>query len=145
MANKQSAREICLNLWYIVDDLGMVYRLLARAYLLEGNSDEKLQTLRLAAVNDYWIARAFEIPKRLHTHFVSNGGEKRMPVMPAATLDVVETISIFEEAIRTLQSDLPGFCPLDIPQQPLVCITPLMMGDDGSLVPHWTRTMEYGG
>ncbi len=58
--------EIILNLWYVVDDLGYIYSLRARAYLGSGSDDEKLAMLQKYAKTDYLIAKAFPIPKQFH-------------------------------------------------------------------------------
>jgi hypothetical protein len=49
-------------------------------------------------------------------------------------------LSLFEDAIRDIEGDLPKNCPLGISQQPVVCITPLLMDDDGTLTPTFSSS-----
>jgi hypothetical protein len=119
--------EITLNLWYVIDDLGFIYSLRARAYIGQGSDEEKLEQLQSLASTDYLIARIFPIPKKYHIH--------GQPFFHKSGLDLMETIDLFQEAIEALQSDLPSQTPLDIPDKPLVCITPLFGNDDGDIRP----------
>ena len=119
--------EIILNLWYVVDNLGYIYSLRARAYIGEGTDEEKLEYLRDHATKDYLIARIFPIPQKYHI--------EGKPIFHKAGLDLMEPIDLFSEAIETLQRDLPSQTPMDIPTKPLVCITPLFGDDRGNIRP----------
>ena len=41
-----SGQEIILNLWYVIDDEGLIYSLRARCYVHSGTDEEKLAFLR---------------------------------------------------------------------------------------------------
>ena len=117
--------EICLNLWYVRDEEGFIYSLRARAYLLEGNDSDKLRELQRHSKTDYLIARAFPIPARL--------GINGNPIFHESVFITFDKIKLFEDAINTLQSELPAQTPFDISDQPLVCFTPLIGDDDGNI------------
>lgn len=117
--------EICLNLWYVRDEDGFIYSLRARAYLLEGSERENLRELQRLSRTDYLIAKAFPIPAQ----YSING----IPVFHIAALEQIRKTDLFVDAIAALQSELPAQTPFDIPDQPLVCITPLLGDDDGNI------------
>ena len=118
--------EIILNLWYVVDDLGVIYTLRVRAYIMDGTDETKLEYLRTMANFDYLIARIFSIPKRFQI--------RGQAIFHNAALDMMSSpVELFEEAIQTLQNELPAQTPYDIPDQPLVCITPLFGDDEGHI------------
>lgn len=123
--------EIILNLWYLVDEMGIIYSLRARAYMGIGSDSEKLAFLKKLSEIDYLIARPFPIPKRFHISGV--GG---LAVYHKVGYDLLENkVSLFEDAIKQLQSELPSQTPFDIPLQPLVCITALIGEENGNIVP----------
>lgn len=121
--------EIILNLWYVCDAMGVIYSIRARVYIVSGTDSEKLAFLKEYAVKDYLIARPFPIPKHLYV----NG----QPIFLKSVYDSISSmhIELFKEAIETLQNELPDQTPFDIPDQPLICITPLMRDDSGNISP----------
>jgi hypothetical protein len=128
--------EIILNLWYVCDDLGGIYSLRGRTYVHSGTDAEKLAFLCSCAIVDYLIAHSFPIPERLHTTFVTEQARRRMSV---AAADVIALIGgpgvLFEEVFVELEKQLPAQTRLSIGSKPLICITPLLASDDGSLKP----------
>lgn len=85
--------EIILNLWYVVDDIGVIYSLRVRAYIGTGTEADKLKLLQKFATTDYLIAKAFPIPKSFHMN--------RMAVFNRSALDLLPNkASLFEEAIQ---------------------------------------------
>ena len=127
--------EITLNLWYVVDDLGFIYSLRVRAYVGQGSDDKKLEQLRSLASIDYLIARIFSIPKKYQL--------EGQPIFHKSALDLMPTIDLFCEAIEALQADLPSQTPLNIPDKPLVCITPLLGNDNGNIRPFFDEIELY--
>jgi len=120
--------EIILNLWYVCDAEGVIYSLRARAYLGMGTTAEKLALLRQFAAADYLIARSFPIPET----FCMDGNSvthRSVLEFPGAS------IALFAEAIETLQTELPSQTLFDIPDQPLICLTPLLKDDEGGIRP----------
>ena len=141
--------EIILNLWYVQDTNDVIYSLRARAYVGTGTDEEKLTLLRQFAHTDYLIATPFPIPKRFHfqaAHLADtfNGisePTKQMPVTHKLIIDPLDkSNTLFEDAIKELESGLPAETRLEIPKAPLVCITPLMTNEDGDIVPFFTKT-----
>ena len=63
-----SSPEIIMNLWYVIDDLGVIYSLRARCYVHSGSDEEKLAFLRSCAETDFLIAQSFPVPERLAAH-----------------------------------------------------------------------------
>lgn len=120
--------EIILNLWCVCDEQGVIYSLRARAYLGAGTDGEMRAFLQQFAVTDHLIARSFAIPETF-----------QMDGKPVAHLSALEhhgaSIALFAEALETLQSELPAETPLEIPDQPLACLTPLLRNRDGNLQP----------
>jgi hypothetical protein len=123
--------EIILNLWYVMDDLGVIYSLRARAYLGWGNDEENLAFLQEFAMTDYLIARPFAIPKKFHYHGQS-------VVLKSVWDQLGSRLALFEDAIQQLHKELPSQTPFDIPKSPLVCITPLYGDDSGNIRPYYT-------
>jgi len=136
-----SEPEIILNLWYLYDDLGMIYKLLARPYVRNGTDEEKLAFLRGLATTDYMLAQWFPVPERFHTTFVVGEETRKMDVIG---LDSVELRggfqALFEDAYQQIEKDLPAATKLRIPREPLVCITPLFVDDNGGFHPKTDKT-----
>ena len=68
--------EIILKLWYIGDEMGMIYSLRARAYVGTGSDGEKLAFLCSRAALDYLVAQPFPIPDRFHITLVDGWKEE---------------------------------------------------------------------
>lgn len=134
--------EIILNLWYVYDNLGMIYSLRARCYVATGTDEEKLAFLHSFAHRDYLIARPFPIPKRLHTTLVSEGGEKRISAISKQDADSLgETGVLFEEVFVEMEKQLPAQTKLSIGRNPLTCITPLLGDDYGGVQPEYSARL----
>lgn len=46
-------KEICFNLWYYLDSQQNITAIAAKAYLLEGDDEQKGQSLRASSAKDY--------------------------------------------------------------------------------------------
>jgi len=134
--------EIILNLWYIYDDKGFVYSLRARAYIRSGSDEEKLKYLHEHALSDYLIAQPFELPSWCKTNFISGNDQVTYPVIHYDMLKIKapNILSLFEDAMKQIDEDLPIQSNLSIPQEPLVVITPLHGNSKGNIKPDFTRT-----
>lgn len=133
--------EIILNVWYIYDDSGFIYSLRARCYVGSGSDEEKLALLRQFATTDYLIAQPFPVPKRFHTTLVRDGGvQEKVPVVHLSDIEALGGPQVlFEEAFVALEKQLPAQTNRTIGQQPLLCMTPLIGGDDGEIKPGFTK------
>ena len=128
--------EIILNLWYVYDDLGMIYSLRARSYVRSGTDEEKLEFLRSLAETDYMVAQLFPVPERFHTTFVEGEEERKMPVVGRDSLGPLGGEQIlFEDAFQQLEKELPATTKLSIGRDPMVCITPLLADENNELHP----------
>jgi hypothetical protein len=105
-------REIILNLWYVYDDLGMIYSLRGRCYVGSGSDEQKSSFLLRSAATDYLIAQPFPVPERLHTTFPSGDGTQKLPV---GDLEAIELIggpgALFEEVFVELAAPLAQRSP----------------------------------
>jgi hypothetical protein len=127
-----ASSEVALNLWYVSDDEGVIYSLRAKVYVVEGSDEEKLASLQAVAARDYLIAESFSVPERFHLHV----GDTRMPVGHVAMLQTLDSpIALFEDAVRVLEERFPTQSNLTVPQDPLVCTTPLVQNPAGVIVP----------
>jgi hypothetical protein len=136
-----SGQEIILNLWYVIDDDGLIYSLRARCYVHSGTDDEKLAFLRSLAETDYLIAQPFPIPEWAHTTIHEGETSRKLPVALYEGLRASGHFGrLFEEAYQTMQSQLPVQTKLGIGQDPLVCITPLRGDEDGNMRPLTANT-----
>ena len=128
--------EIVANLWYVFDELGIIYSLRGRAYVVSGTDEEKLAFLRKFAETDYLIAQPFPVPERLHTTFV---GEDGRPKLGVADHRIVHELGgaevLFKEVLVELENQLPIRAELSIGRAPLICITPLLVNEHGKMSP----------
>jgi len=124
--------EIILNLWYVCDDMGVIYSLRGRAYLGWGTDEEKMSFLQKFAQTDYLIARGFPIPSRFHMHGLAVTHKRILDLegMPG---------DLFREVFKALNDELPVQTPYDIPQKPLICLTPLIGNDRNEIRPFFTE------
>ncbi|MFZ0774554.1 MAG: hypothetical protein WCA49_00570 [Candidatus Sulfotelmatobacter sp.] len=126
--------EIILNLWYVHDEAGIIYSLRARAYVGFGSDKEKLALLQSYALVDYLIATPFPVPERFHTTVIEIEGSRKMPVALKSAIEAtVGPHSMFEDVFVKMEEQLPAQTKLSIGQKPLVCITPVLGQDDGTL------------
>ena len=100
--------ETILNLWFVYDDLGMIYSLRARAYIGTGTDEEKLSFLKQFADVDYLIAQSFPIPEHLRTTVVGES-TRRLTVASGQALGVIGGPPIlFEEVYKQIESGVRG-------------------------------------
>lgn len=129
--------EIVANLWYVIDHQGFIYSLRVMSYVATGTEQEKLAFLTSRAYLDYLVARPFPIPGRFGTTFVGDNGEgKKYAVIHHDSTGAIGGIDqLFFDALDKIQSDLPAQTELHIPESPLIKITALHGGQDGTVVP----------
>jgi len=128
--------EIIVNLWYVYDDLGVIYSLRGRCYVGSGSDEEKLALLRRFAATDYLIAKPFSVPERLHTIVNADDGIRRLPIVTPEAFELMNNpVALFEELFVELEKELPAQTRLSIGSAPLICITPLLANEDGNLKP----------
>jgi hypothetical protein len=133
--NDTAATEVIVNLWYERDDDGIIYSLRGMAYVGQGTDDEKQAFLQQRANADYLIAEPFEIPPRFHLHVHVGDDERLVPVAHVDILTFDPKGALFEDALKILSDRFPAQSNISIPDDPLVCMTPLMQDAKGSIVP----------
>lgn len=139
-------REIVLNLWYVRDEEGLIYSLRIKAYVAEGSDEDKLAFLQGRAKLDYLVAEPFEVPKRYHIKIGQGVDSRKMPVAHISMLNTLNSpIALYEDAIKALESRMPEQSELDIPQNPLVCTTPLMQNEYQVIEPRISGQFKYSG
>lgn len=137
-------REVVVNLWDVRDEEGVIYSLRAKAYVAAGSDDEKLQFLQQRASLDYLIADSFEIPERFHVSVGTGRDSKVMPVAHVSMLQALDSpIALFEEALKVIEGRFPAQSELAIPEDPLICTTPLMQNRQGIIEPRIDGTFCY--
>ena len=137
-------REIIVNLWYTQDEEGIIYSLRVKVYVGEGTDEEKIKFLQQRASLDYQVADPFEIPQRFHVQIGIGGDSKIMPVAHVSMLQTLDSpIALFEDALKIIESRLPAQTRLEIPQDPLVCTTPLMQNKQGRIEPRFSGQIRY--
>lgn len=129
-----------------MDEEGIIYSLRAKAYIGVGSDAEKLDFLQQRAVLDYLVADPFEIPQRFYIQ-VGNMERRNSTIMPVAHVSMLQTldspITLFEDAMRVIEDRFPAQSELDIPQQPIVCTTPLMQNEQGVIEPRFSGQIRY--
>jgi hypothetical protein len=102
--------EIILNI-YIVIDNDLVIEFRVKAYEMEGGDDTKIEFLKSKARDDFDSAYRFDAPV--------NSKGKFMPYKKFSKLEKRgRQFELFEEI----------FSSFKIPQNPLICVTPVMDG-----------------
>lgn len=131
-----TGQEVILNLWYVIDDGGLIYSLRARCYVHNGTDEEKLSFLQSVAGTDYLVAQSFEIPEPFHTIVQNEHGSDKLPVATYNGIRAsVPFATLFEDAIQAMERQIPKQTKLRIGLQPIVCMTPLLGDEDGNLRP----------
>ncbi len=136
-AVKMEKQEIILNLWWVYDETdGFVYSLRAKPYVHLGSDEEKLVFLRQRAILDYQVAYVGSIPEKFSTSLHSPDSTLKLPVIPASYFKICgNSLVVFEQLLKQIENNLPAQTKLNIPAEPLVCITPLRANDVGDLFP----------
>jgi len=107
---KQSMNEIILNIYLVITN-GLVVEFRAIAYEMEGGDETKINFLKSKAKDDYEKAFNFDAPVN------SNG--KFMPYKKFSKLEKRgRQFELFEEI----------FSNYKVPQNPLICVTPVLDG-----------------
>lgn len=143
-AHQLQAPEVVLNLWAYAGEDGYVMRLAGRAYVMEGDDEDKLALLRRLAKTDFLSAAWVKVPE----NFALNGpdGQKMRGVAHASMLSdesshsflfgplIEELADGLPEQLRSIDGNYVGF-KLELPQAPLTVTTTIIEREDGRLEP----------
>jgi len=103
--------ETILNIYLIIQN-GFVTSFKVKAYEIEGGDDEKIQFLKTKAKEDYKNAYAFDAPQNKNGEFLSYNKFAKLEKQGMH-------FQLFEEI----------FSSFSIPENPLICVTPVVDGD----------------
>lgn len=134
--------EVCLNLWWYLDESSqLVYRLAGRAYALEGTEETKCRILQQLAATDFYTAPTFPVPEHFAVHRSSGDIQG---AAPPASVSLMRA-ELFDHVFRALEKKLPTqvrfsgdepeFFRLSIPDNPLSVITCIKEYPDGRFIP----------
>ena len=127
-------REVIFNLWYAYDKTGTVFFLLGRSYEGLENEGASLAFLRRFAGTDHRIAQYFPLPSRFHTTVVEDGTTRTLPVIQTSSLGALGGPEVlFQEVILQLQAQVHALSGLALTDNPVVCVTPLLLDIGGTL------------
>lgn len=102
--------EVILNI-YLVINQGMVVEFKAFSYQIEGSDDYKIDFLKRNATADFSRAYHFDAPKDKHGKFMSYDKFAKLEKRG-------RQFELFEEI----------FSSFNVPEKPLVCVTPVVDG-----------------
>ena len=136
--------EVCLNLWAYADEGGYIARVAARAYVLDGDDDDKLSVLHLLAATDFMHAEWMGVSNQFVV--VGSDGERMEGLAHASMLsDGVTAGVLFGPLFNKLEDSVPqqarvgknGYAAfsLPLPEDPLTVTTVVVEFEDGQLVP----------
>jgi hypothetical protein len=138
--------EVTFNLWYIYDSRGFIRRLRARAYAAIGSEAEIFEMLDDYAQRDYIISRPFPIPARFHCTSRSEEGDEE--TVPFALREAQDNgwyggpLELFQDALTEIAKDVPLTTSWDVPVNPIVCITPVLIDEQGAAEHQESRIMR---
>lgn len=135
-----SEAEVCLNLWYFVDDSGIVLRLAGKAYALTGTDEQKLAALHHMAGSDHLTATLGKVPAQFIVHTEHGTLKGAIPVagmhqdhgaIYGLLMDQIE-----RELPKGIHSvaDIYEEFTVKLPQEPLCVTTAVYERTDGELV-----------
>lgn len=103
-------KETILNIYLIIND-GIISEFRAKSYQISGNDEEKILFLKSKVESDYSMAQCFDAP-------VNNNGLK----MSYKNFYKLEKQGLHFQFFEHI------FSAFDVPENPLVCITPVVDG-----------------
>ncbi len=102
--------EVILNIYLIINN-GFVVEFRAVAYEMEGGDDNKIAFLKSKAINDFNNAYRFDAPSNSKGNFMK-----------------YIKFSKLEKRGRQFELFEDIFSHFDVPQNPLICVTPVVDG-----------------
>lgn len=137
-------KEVIVNLWYVMDEEGLIYSLRAKAYIGVGSDSEKLEFLQQRASLDYLVADPFEVPQKFYIQILETSNSTIVPVAHVSMLETLDSpIALFEDALKVIENRFLAQSQLDVPQHPIVCTTPLMQNEQGVIEPRFSGQILY--
>ena len=143
-------KEIIVNFWYVCDEQ-WIYHVRAKPYVCDGTEAEKLAFLQSRASLDYLIALPFDVPEVCYP-VIDETSQDQQNIQWSAELKTGENRPLevgvmrlayelpeyrnllLEQAFKKLGDSIPEQTQQTIPDEPLMCITPVMTNDDGEII-----------
>jgi hypothetical protein len=136
--------EGVLNLWAYVDEGGYIFRIAAKAYVMDGKDDEKLSLLRRLSATDFLSCACHKVPSNISV--MSSDNQEIEALADRSILSDKNGPSIlFGPLMEQLAKEMPiqlrtvegEFKPfrIELPQDPLMVMTVVLEFEDGRLVP----------
>jgi len=107
--------EICFNLWYYLSEQQTITRLAARAYMLDGDEDDKAKLLMALSEHDYKIVPQSPLPRGL-----CQTGRIGVHYSALQTLGIER---VFHDLFQGIRRSIPDTVPF--PEDKLFYATPL--------------------
>jgi hypothetical protein len=135
-----SEAEVCLNLWYFVDDTGVVLRLAGKAYALTGTEEQKLVALHHMSGSDHLTAVFGKVPPQFILHSEHGEIAGAIPVADihqdywavfGPLMDQIERE--LPKCIRSVDDNYEQFV-VKLPKDPLCVTTAVYERIDGELI-----------
>jgi len=135
-----SQAEICLNLWYFVDETGVVLRLAGKAYALVGTEAQKLAALHALSGSDHLTAETGKVPPNFTLH---DGTKELNGAIPVSSIHL-DHAALFGPLMDQIESKLgkplrstnTGYETFDLklPPNPLCVTTAVYERPNGELI-----------
>ncbi len=126
-------KEIAINLWYVVDTDNFIFLLKAKMYLVDGSDEEKLDFLASRSLLDFEIAKDYLIQP--HFEYVVDRG-MYLAIPNGIQMNMGGDIDLFIDIMEELNKEISSLSPYKVPDQPLVCITPLRLNSEKLVKPY---------
>lgn len=136
--------EVVLNLWAYADRAGNIVRLAGKAYVMDGEDEQKLELLRQLSATDFLSAPWHKVPERFSV--VYPDGERLSGVAHVSLLSAPEShehlfgslmdllAERLPEQMRSINAEYQRF-RMHLPQAPLTVTTVVVEHEDGRLEP----------
>ena len=131
-------QEIIVNLWYVMSEIGFIYEVRGRMYIVEGSDEDKLRYLHQYTHTDFMISPSHSLPKTVKTII----GEETHNIIHYKDMKFSGGEGIlFGDLFNEMEKSIPSGSILKFPADPLTVITPLGKNEDGILFPNYTKSV----
>ncbi len=132
-------QEIIINLWYVMNEVGFIYEVRGRMYIVEGSDENKLKYLHQYTHTDFMISPSYTLPKSIKT----NIGDETYNIVHYNDMKLSGGESIlFEDLFNEMEKSIPSDTLLKFPENPLTVITPLSKDENGKLSTNYKETVK---
>jgi hypothetical protein len=126
--------ELIFNLWYVLDESGLIASLLAKEHIVAGTDLYKSKMLKERGNVDYVGTRIFEVPRKYDISGITPDGVRT--IIPCTHKSMLKKTrkgrDLFDEAIETIKKEYAGNRDVLIHDDPLYCVTPLRLDSENN-------------